>query len=78
MGASTGRGGTARAQEQLRSALEYSRSNVLEQPEVLIPEAYLAFDADGRLTDEATRDDLAELLEALAREAAARPALAAA
>jgi chromate reductase, NAD(P)H dehydrogenase (quinone) len=75
MGASTGRGGTARAQEQLRSALEYSRANVLEQPEVLVPEAYMAFDGTGRLVDEAVRDDLADLLESLALEAAAAPRL---
>jgi chromate reductase, NAD(P)H dehydrogenase (quinone) len=71
MGASTGRGGTARAQEQLRSALEYSRARVLEQPEVLVPEAYMSCDAEGRLTDEATRKALAELLAALAQESAA-------
>jgi chromate reductase, NAD(P)H dehydrogenase (quinone) len=75
MGASTGRGGTARAQEQLRSALEYSRAKVLEQPEVLVPEAYLSFDADGRLTDESTRNDLTELLAALSQESAAAPGL---
>src|SRR6478752_3631376 len=40
MGASTGRGGTARAQEQVRAALEFSRANVIEQPEVLVPEAF--------------------------------------
>jgi len=78
VGASTGRGGTARAQEQLRSALEYSRARVLEQPEVLVPEAYLAFDADGHLVDEAAREDLAELLAALARETVASPRLVAA
>jgi chromate reductase, NAD(P)H dehydrogenase (quinone) len=70
IGASTGRGGTARAQEQLRSALEYSRARVLEQPELLVPEAYMSFDENGRLVHEATREDLAELLAALAQEAA--------
>ena len=78
MGASTGRGGTARAQEQLRSALEYSRARVLEQPEVLVPEAYMAFDEAGRLVDESARDDLAELLSALEEEVATAPRLAAA
>ena len=78
MGASTGRGGTARAQEQLRSALEYSRANVLEQPELLVPEAYMAFDETGRLVDETVRDDLAELLAALAERVAAVPKLIAA
>src|SRR6266540_725009 len=65
MGASTGRGGTARAQEQLRAAVEYSRANVLNDPEVLVPEAYMRFDERGRLTDEETRKEIAALLEAL-------------
>jgi chromate reductase len=65
MGASTGRGGTARAQEQLRSALEFSRATVLEQPEVLVPEAYLRFDGQGELADKSVRADIAELLDTL-------------
>src|SRR5919198_2823291 len=65
MGASTGRGGTARAQEQLRTALEFSRADVLAQPEVLVPEAYMRFDEQGRLTDEETSTKLRSLLEAL-------------
>jgi chromate reductase len=65
IGASTGRGGTARAQEQLRAALEYSRADVLAQPEVLVPEAYMRFDEQGRLTDEETSTKLRSLLEAL-------------
>jgi chromate reductase, NAD(P)H dehydrogenase (quinone) len=65
MGASTGRGGTARAQEQLHSALEFSRAHVLEQPEVLVPEAYLHFDSSGELADEGIRADIAELLDTL-------------
>jgi chromate reductase, NAD(P)H dehydrogenase (quinone) len=65
MGASTGRGGTARAQEQLRSALEFSRANVLEQPEVLVPEAFMRFDEQGELVDGGVRAELAELLDTL-------------
>jgi chromate reductase len=65
MGASTGRGGTARAQEQLRSALEFSRAAVVERPEVFVPEAYLRFDENGELEDEGVREELAELLETL-------------
>jgi chromate reductase len=65
VGASTGRGGTARAQEQLRAALEYSRATVLEQPEVLVPEAFMRFDERGELVDEGVRGDLAELLDTL-------------
>jgi chromate reductase len=71
MGASTGLGGTARAQEQLRAALEFSRANVLAQPELLVPEAYLSFGADGRLTDDRVRSGIAELLAELTRSAAA-------
>ena len=65
MGASTGRGGTARAQEQLRSAVEFSRAEVLAQPEVLVPEAYTVFDAEGRLVDEDVRAQVAGLVGAL-------------
>ncbi|HSC50885.1 MAG TPA: NAD(P)H-dependent oxidoreductase, partial [Gaiellaceae bacterium] len=65
MGASTGRGGTARAQEQLRGALEFSRANVLEQPEVRVPEAFMRFDREGALVDDGTLAELAELLDAL-------------
>ena len=65
MGASTGRSGTARAQEQLRAALEFSRAHVLEQPEVLVPEAFMRFDERGELVDGSSRAELAELLDTL-------------
>ncbi|MDQ2909572.1 MAG: NAD(P)H-dependent oxidoreductase [Actinomycetota bacterium] len=65
MGASTSRGGTARAQQQLRDALEFPRALVLEKPQVLVPEAFMRFDADGRLVDEQTRQEITELLETL-------------
>jgi chromate reductase, NAD(P)H dehydrogenase (quinone) len=65
MGAATGRSGTARAQEQLRGALEFSRATVLEQPEVLVPEAYMRFDEHGELVDASVRADLAELIDTL-------------
>ena len=71
MGASTGRGGTARAQEQLRAALEFSRANVIEQPEVLVPEAYMRFDQQGELVDGGVRAELAELLDTLVADASA-------
>jgi chromate reductase, NAD(P)H dehydrogenase (quinone) len=69
MGASTGRGGTARAQEQLRAALEFSRANVLEQPEVLVPEAFMRFDEQGELVDGGIHAELAELVDTLVRVA---------
>jgi chromate reductase len=69
IGASTGRGGTARAQEQLRAALEFSRATVLEQPEVLVPEAFMRFDEHGELVDPGIRAELAELIDTLVRVA---------
>ena len=65
MGAATGRSGTARAQEQLRGALEFSRASAIEQPEVLVPEAFMRFDEHGQLVDDGVRADLAELLDTL-------------
>jgi len=69
MGATTGRGGTARAQEQLRAALEFSRATVLEQPEVLVPEAFMRFDEQAELMDGGIRAELAELVDTLVRVA---------
>jgi chromate reductase len=66
MGATTGFAGTARAQ-QLRDALEFPGALVLQQPEVLVSEAYLRFDGNGDLVDEEVRDQLGELLAALTR-----------
>ena len=66
MGASPGRGGTARAQAQLRDGLTYTNGYVLPLPEVLVPSAELKFDADGNLLDEATRLEVRDLLVALA------------
>ena len=65
MGASTGRGGTALAQQQLREALEFPRASVLDEPQVLVPEAYMRFDDRGELTDEGVRAELAELVDTL-------------
>jgi len=65
MGASTGRGGTALAQQQLRQALEFPRAVVLDEPQVLVPEAYLHFDDHGNLVDESIRAEVAELLDTL-------------
>ena len=55
MGASTGRGGTARAQAHLRDGLSYTNGLVLPLPEVLVDFARDNFDDDGTLTDDATR-----------------------
>jgi len=68
IGASTGRGGTRRAQQQVRDALLFPGAVVLEEPEVAIPIAWERFDTEGRLIDERSRESLAELIEALAGE----------
>src|SRR6476660_3091841 len=65
MGASTGRGGTALAQQQLREALEFPRAVVLDEPQLLVAEAYLHFDERGELADDGVRAELAELLDSL-------------
>jgi chromate reductase, NAD(P)H dehydrogenase (quinone) len=64
MGASPGGGGTARAQLQLRQAFVFTQTIAMLQPEVLVAKASEKFDAQGRLTDEATRGFLRKFLEA--------------
>ena len=66
MGASTGRGGTARAQAHLRDGLAYTNGFVLPLPEVLVASAREKFDTDGNLTDESTRAEVRDLLVSLA------------
>ena len=63
MGASLGMTGTARGQAQLRQALGATNTYALLQPEVLVAHAHEKFDADGRLTHQATRDVLATFLQ---------------
>ena len=66
MGASTGRGATARAQAHLRDGLAYTNGLVLPLPEVLVDLAGEKFDADGALIDEDTREAVRDLLVSLA------------
>ena len=66
MGASPGRGGTARAQAQLRDGLTFTGSLVLPLPELLVPLAGDKFDERGDLIDEATRTEIRDVLVALA------------
>jgi NAD(P)H-dependent FMN reductase len=66
MGASTGRGGTIRAQLQLRQAFLYTGVCALLQPELMVDHAHERFSAAGRLEDPMLRDRLARLLAALA------------
>ena len=65
MGASSGRGSSARAQAQLRESFVFTGACVMPQPEVLVGQAASLFDADGELIDATTRDAVAELVAAL-------------
>jgi chromate reductase len=65
-GASPGAMGTARAQSQLRLAFVFTQTPALLQPEILVYRAHEKFDAEGRLTDEKTRELVGRLLTALA------------
>jgi chromate reductase len=66
MGASSGRGATARAHAHLRDGLAYTNGFVLPLPEVLVGLAGERFDEDGNLTDEETRQEIRDLLTSLA------------
>ncbi len=66
MGATTGGGGTARAQAHLRDGLGYTNGLVLPQPEVLVPFAKDRFDETGDLRDAETKEAIRDLLLALA------------
>ena len=66
MGASTGRGGTARAQAHLRDGLAYTNGFVLPLPEVLVDFARDKFDEEGNLTHQATGAEIRDLLVSLA------------
>ncbi|MCW1427557.1 NADPH-dependent FMN reductase [Novosphingobium sp. JCM 18896] len=65
-GASPGITGTARGQSQLRQAFEFTESYCMPQPEVLVFRAHEKFDAEGRLTDERTRQGVARFMAAFA------------
>lgn len=78
VGASSGRGGTRRAQQQVRDALLFPGAHVLDDPEVAIPLAWEHFDADGRLTNEEMQAALESLLGGLADLARTRTATQAA
>lgn len=66
MGATPGMGGTARGQSQLRQSFVFTNSYAMPQPEVLVRRASELFDAEGRLTDEPTREHLVKFLNAFA------------
>jgi len=65
MGASVGMLGTARAQYHLRQCCVTLNMYPLNRPEVMVPFAHEKIDAKGNLTDPATRELIAKLVEAL-------------
>jgi chromate reductase len=65
MGASIGAIGTARAQYQLRQMMVFLNMFPVNQPEVMIGNASERFDAQGNLTDEATKGFIRQLLQNL-------------
>ncbi len=67
MGASMSALGTAFANHHLRQILVYLNAHMLNGPEVLVGGAAAKFDAQGRLTDEATRDFVRNHLAGLKR-----------
>lgn len=64
VGATPGRGGTIRAQMQVRQTLEAIGAYVLPQPEYYLPGIREKVDDEGRLTDQASRNYLRRFLEA--------------
>ena len=64
LGASGGVLGTARAQYHLRQCFIFLNGHVMNRPEVMIGQAGSKFDAEGKLTDQPTRDFLAAMLTA--------------
>jgi chromate reductase len=65
MGASVGTIGTARAQYHLRQMMVFLNMFPVNQPEVMIGNASERFDAEGNLTDDATKDFIRQLLQNL-------------
>jgi chromate reductase len=65
MSASTGRFGGARAQYHLRQSLVFLNMHPVNRPEVMLASAPECFDANGRLTNEQTRQLIRQLVEAL-------------
>ena len=65
MGASIGAIGTARAQYHLRQMMVFLNMCPVNQPEVMIGNAAERFDAQGNLTDDATKEFIRQLLKSL-------------
>jgi chromate reductase len=65
MGATQGMWGTVRMQLAFKAVFQFLDMKQVLKPEVLIAQAAGKFDADGRLTDEKTRELVSRSLEAL-------------
>jgi chromate reductase len=65
MGASPGRGATARAQAQLREAFVFTGACVMPLPEILVAGAASQFDHAGNVTEAHLRERIADLVAAL-------------
>jgi chromate reductase len=65
MGASVGTIGAARAQYHLRQMMVFLNMFPVNQPEVMIGNASERFDAQGKLTDDSTKDFIGQLLQNL-------------
>ena len=65
MGASVGTIGTARAQYHLRQMMVFLNMFPINQPEVMIGNCSERFDAEGNLTDDATKEFIRQLLKNL-------------
>lgn len=65
MSESIGNVSGSRAVYHLRQIMVYLNVHVLNKPEVMVPNAKTAFDEQGNLTDEHTKEKIKELLSAL-------------
>jgi hypothetical protein len=66
MGAVLGKSGSANAQAALRGVLSRVGAVVVPDPQVLVPRASRLFDEQVNLRDEATRQEIRQLVEAVA------------
>lgn len=66
MGAVLGKSGSANAQAALRGVLSRVGAVVVPDPQVLVPQASRLFDEQVNLRDEATREEIRQLIEAVA------------
>jgi len=66
MGAVLGRSGSANAQAILRGVLGRIGAIVVPDPQVLVPQASKLFDEQVNLRDEGTREEISQLVEAVA------------